>query len=47
MLGSNGAGKTSLFKIMLSEILPTSGSVKINGYELTLQNIPEIRKLVG
>jgi len=32
MLGTNGAGKTSVFKILTSELFPTSGDSHIGGF---------------
>ena len=33
--GPSGGGKTTLLKIMLGLIIPTSGSVKYNGVDIT------------
>lgn len=35
LLGPNGAGKTTLIKCLTTLLIPTSGKVWINGYELT------------
>jgi ABC-2 type transport system ATP-binding protein len=46
LLGPNGAGKTTLIKCITTLLLPTSGRVIINGYELTKQD-NSIRATVG
>lgn len=35
LLGISGAGKTSVFKCLTRETLPTSGKVTINGHDVT------------
>ncbi len=48
VLGSNGAGKTSLFKLMNGLILPTSGTVSIDGIDTKDEtHIWDLRKNVG
>jgi ATP-binding cassette subfamily A (ABC1) protein 3 len=46
LLGVNGAGKTSTFKILTGEIAPSGGNVHINGMSI-MTDIPEIRNCIG
>ena len=46
MLGTNGAGKTSVFKILTSELFPTSGDSHIGGYS-SVFNQSKTRQLIG
>lgn len=46
LLGPNGAGKSTLMKIITSFIPASSGTVKINGYDVQ-DNSLEIRKCIG
>ncbi len=46
LLGPNGAGKSTTVKLITGILKPTSGSVKVSGYEVT-DNLDEIRKLIG
>lgn len=45
LLGRNGAGKTSLMRILATLQTPTKGSVTING--IPLHDTKRIRKIVG
>lgn len=50
VVGSSGAGKSTMIKLLLKEINATSGMVQVNGYNLnTLPNkkIPEFRRTLG
>lgn len=38
LLGQNGAGKTTIIKILLSLLLPTSGDVRIMGYDVITES---------
>src|SRR5262249_48383898 len=45
-LGLNGAGKTTTLKVLGCVLLPTSGRVEIDGYDV-VENPHEIRKRIG
>lgn len=50
VVGSSGAGKSSLFRLILREAQPNKGLVTVNGYNLrTLKKkeIPEFRRSIG
>ena len=46
LLGTAGAGKTTAFKLITRDILPTRGEVFVNGMELE-HNFPTIRRMIG
>ena len=46
LLGVNGAGKTTTFRSLTGEVLPTNGTITINGMDITSQ-FNKIRKLIG
>ena len=48
--GASGAGKSTLIKLLMREELPTSGEVRINGYEVTKmasREVPYLRRTMG
>src|SRR3989338_6206079 len=45
-LGPNGAGKTTTMRVLATLLKPSSGQVKINGYELGQQD-DLIRQTIG
>lgn len=50
VVGSSGAGKSTMIKLLLKEIDATSGVVKVNGYNLNRlkkRRIPEFRRTIG
>lgn len=50
VVGSSGAGKSTLIKLLLKEIDATSGSVHVNGFDVTKlkkRKIPKLRRTIG
>ena len=50
LVGPSGAGKSTFIKLILKEINPDSGSIKIKGREITTmanKDIPELRRNIG
>ncbi len=50
VVGSSGAGKSTMIKLILKEIDATSGTVTVNGYDLNTlkkKQIPEFRRTLG
>lgn len=46
LIGPDGAGKTTLFRILTTLLLPDTGEAKVLGYDVKTQ-LPEIRSRVG
>ena len=50
IVGDSGAGKTTLFKLLIKEIQPTSGEIFVNGKAVTRlrrRKIPMLRRQIG
>ena len=46
LIGPDGAGKTSMFRILCTLLLPEKGTAKVDGFDIVTQ-MSEIRKRVG
>ena len=46
LIGPDGAGKTTLYRLLTTLLLPKSGSLKVDGFD-TMSQMKEIRKRVG
>jgi ATP-binding cassette, subfamily A (ABC1), member 3 len=46
LLGVNGAGKSTTFKSLTSEVKPSQGKIKIGGFDISKQ-LEKARKLIG
>jgi ABC-2 type transport system ATP-binding protein len=46
LLGLNGAGKTTTLRILACDLLPTSGSVRVNGIDV-VERPDEVRRRIG
>ena len=50
LTGPSGAGKTTILKLILRSIMPSSGSVIVNDEDITdkkFDKIPELRRMIG
>jgi ABC-2 type transport system ATP-binding protein len=46
LLGLNGAGKTTTLRVLACDLLPTSGTVRVGGYDV-VERPHEVRGKVG
>ncbi len=50
IVGPSGAGKSTFIKMLLREVLPTSGSIEVNGKDIVsmdLKQVPYLRRQLG
>jgi ABC-2 type transport system ATP-binding protein len=46
LLGRNGAGKTTVIKVLTTLLRPTSGTARVGGFDV-LQNPTKVRRIIG
>ncbi|MBO4819745.1 MAG: ABC transporter ATP-binding protein [Firmicutes bacterium] len=47
LIGANGAGKSTVMKLFLGLLMPDSGSILVDGKELTKEVLSDVRKALG
>ena len=50
IVGSSGSGKTTMLELMLRELVPTKGKIKVAGFDyskLKRRQIPKVRRKLG
>ena len=47
LIGANGAGKSTIMKLLLGLLMPTEGRVLVGGAEVTSKSLGEIRRQLG
>ena len=47
LIGANGAGKSTVMKLLLGLIAPTEGSILVDGIRVGKKSLPEIRRKLG
>ena len=50
LVGPSGSGKSTIIRLLTAELIPTSGSIDVNGYQLERiknRSIPYLRRTVG
>jgi len=50
LVGPTGSGKTTIFRLLIREILPTEGTIIVNDWDLTKlpkHQVPHLRKKIG
>lgn len=47
LIGHNGSGKSTIAKLLIGLLDKKSGSIRIEGEELSLENLSDIRKKIG
>jgi osmoprotectant transport system ATP-binding protein len=47
LIGPSGCGKSTILKLIMGLLMPTNGSIEIEGEQLTKANILRLRRRIG
>lgn len=50
LVGQSGAGKTTIIRLLFRDMIPNSGEISVNGFDVVkmpLRDIPKLRRIIG